>query len=72
VRRACAWPILIGWETLRLLRAGNALDPEQRIKVSRREVRRLRLRSVLLYPWPGAWKKMVPVGKAVASSAHLP
>jgi len=75
VRLACAWPILIGRETLRLLRAGNALDPEQRIKVSRREVRRLRWRSVLLYPWPRAWEKMVPAGKAgkaVASAALLP
>ena len=35
VRLACAWPILIGRETLKLLRAGDALDPQQRIKVSR-------------------------------------
>jgi farnesyl-diphosphate farnesyltransferase len=66
VRLGCSWPILIGWETLKLLRAGNALDPEKRIKVSRRGVRRLRLRSVLLYPWPRAWERMVSVGKAVA------
>lgn len=72
VRLACAWPILIGWETLRLLRAGNALDPAQRIKVSRRHVRRLILRSILLYPWPGAWEKMIPAGKPVASPAILP
>jgi farnesyl-diphosphate farnesyltransferase len=72
VRLACAWPILIGRETLRLLRAGNTLDPQERIKVSRPQVRRLMLRSVLLYPWPGAWKKMVAVGKAVASPAILP
>ena len=72
VRLACAWPILIGRETLRLLRGGNPLDPARRMKVSRREVRRLRLRSVLLYPWPGAWEKMVPAGKAVASPAILP
>jgi farnesyl-diphosphate farnesyltransferase len=75
VRLACAWPILIGRETLKLLRSGNALDPEQRIKVSRREVRRLRWRSVLLYPWPRAWERMVPAGqagKAVASPAVLP
>jgi farnesyl-diphosphate farnesyltransferase len=71
VRLACAWPILIGRETLNRLRAGNALDPERRIKVSRREVRRLILRSVLLYPWPGAWERMVPAGKAVASPAVL-
>jgi farnesyl-diphosphate farnesyltransferase len=72
VRLGCSWPILIGWKTLDLLRAGNPLDPQTRIKVNRREVRRLRLRSVLLYPWPRAWEKMVPTGKAVASPALLP
>ena len=72
VRLACAWPILIGWETLKGLRNGNALDPARRIKVSRGQVRQLMLRSVLLYPWPRAWEKMVPAGKAVASSAVLP
>ena len=59
VRLACAWPILIGRETLKRLRGGNALDPEQRIKVSRQEVRRIVLRSVVLYPLPGAWERMV-------------
>ena len=72
VRLACAWPILIGWETLERLRAGNALDAAQRIKVSRGQVRQFMLRSVLLYPWRGAWERMIPAGKAVASPAVLP
>jgi farnesyl-diphosphate farnesyltransferase len=72
VRLACAWPILIGRETLNRLRAGNPLDPARRIKVSRRQVRQFMLRSVLLYPWQGTWKKMVPPGKAVASPAVFP
>ena len=59
LRLACSWPILIGCETLQLLRTGNVLDPRQRIKISRRRVRRLRLRSVLLYPWRGAWERQV-------------
>ncbi len=59
VRLACAWPILFGMKTLALLRAGNVLDPEQRLKVSRPEVNRLILRSVLCYPWPGAWRRLV-------------
>jgi farnesyl-diphosphate farnesyltransferase len=71
VRLACAWPILIGRETLKRLRSGHALDPARRIKVSRREIRQLIVRSVLLYPWPGAWERMVPAGKAVASPAVL-
>lgn len=76
VRLACAWPILIGRETLAQLRVGNALDPARRIKISRRQVRRLLLRSVLFYPWPGAWKKLAPAekpgGKPVAPPAVLP
>ena len=72
VRLACAWPILIGHETLNRLRAGNALDPERRIKISRQEIRQLMVRSVLLYPWPAAWEKLVGPGKAIASPANLP
>jgi farnesyl-diphosphate farnesyltransferase len=70
VRLACAWPILIGRETLKLLRAGNALDPAGPIKVSRRRVRQLMLRSIVLYPWPRAWAKLA--GKPVASPGVLP
>jgi farnesyl-diphosphate farnesyltransferase len=68
VRLACAWPILIGMKTIERLRAANALDP-QRVKISRTEVRQIILRSVFLYPWPGAWQKMAfpQKGKAVAS-----
>ena len=59
VRLACAWPILIGIETVSLLRAGKVLDPRQRIKVTRRKVRELLLRSILWYPWPRAWTNLV-------------
>jgi farnesyl-diphosphate farnesyltransferase len=59
VRLACAWPILIGVRTLKLLRAGNVLDARQRVKVSRREVKGVILRSVLYYPWPAAWRSLV-------------
>jgi farnesyl-diphosphate farnesyltransferase len=59
VRLACAWPILIGMRTLKLLRAGNVLDARQRVKVSRREVKGVMLRSVLYYPWPAAWRRLV-------------
>jgi farnesyl-diphosphate farnesyltransferase len=59
VRLACAWPILIGQETLKLLWATNVLDSKHRIEVSRGRVKRLMLRSVLLYPWQGAWRRLV-------------
>ena len=77
VRLACAWPILIGRETLGRLRAANVLDPARRIKISRADVRRVVGRSVLRYPWPGAWARLFPAsatetGKAVASGANFP
>lgn len=59
VRLACAWPILIGVKTVARLRAGNVLDPKQRIKISRSEVKGLMWRSVLRYPCPPAWRKLV-------------
>jgi farnesyl-diphosphate farnesyltransferase len=58
VRLACAWPIQIGLETTKLLRAGPILDPEKRVKVTRDEVKKLMFRSVILYPFP-AWKRLV-------------
>lgn len=60
VRLACSWPILIGVKTLARLRTGNVLDPQQRIKISRPEVKGLVRQSVLRYPFPSAWRKLVP------------
>lgn len=76
VRLACAWPILIGVRTIGRLRTRNPLDPEHPIKIQRAEVRSLLLRSVLLYPLPKAWGKLVAVsadatGKAIASASNL-
>jgi farnesyl-diphosphate farnesyltransferase len=59
VRLACAWPILIGRQTLQKLRTGNVLDPQQRIKISRREVRSVMVKSVASYPFPGRWRRLV-------------
>ena len=58
VRLACAWPILIGLETIRLLRTENFLNAGQRVKVSRAEVGRIIRRTVLLYPWASAWSRL--------------
>jgi farnesyl-diphosphate farnesyltransferase len=56
LRLACAWPLLIGVRTLWRLRQDNILDYTRRVKVSRPEIRALIGRSVLLYPWPAAWR----------------
>jgi farnesyl-diphosphate farnesyltransferase len=58
VRLACAWPILIGLKTIERLRTHNVLDPQQRIKISRGEVRGVMVRSLVLYPFRGAWRKL--------------
>jgi farnesyl-diphosphate farnesyltransferase len=76
VRLACAWPILIGVETIKLLRVANVLDPSRRIKISRAAVRKLFARSVVFYVWPVAWNRLFPTassaqGKAVASDANF-
>jgi farnesyl-diphosphate farnesyltransferase len=68
MRLACAWPILIGMKTIEKLRAGNVLDLQQGVKISRAEVRGILLRSTLAYPLPEVWQKLFSTtGKAVAS-----
>jgi farnesyl-diphosphate farnesyltransferase len=59
LRLACAWPILIGVKTIQRLRSGNILDSAQRTKISRAEVRNLILKSIVLYPFPNAWRAQV-------------
>jgi farnesyl-diphosphate farnesyltransferase len=74
LRLACAWPILIGARTIEKLRAAGVAELQQRVKVSRGEVRGIIARSVLLYPFPGAWRNQFqrPAhGKAVASDGKL-
>ncbi|MFZ0828476.1 MAG: phytoene/squalene synthase family protein [Verrucomicrobiia bacterium] len=72
VRLACAWPILIGVKTIEKLRAASGLDLQQRIKVSRSEIRGVLLRSTLLYPLPRVWQNLFFAGgKAVASGGKL-
>ncbi len=58
VRLACAWPILIGLDTIKLLREGNVLDPTQRHKISRQEVKKWIWRSIVYYSSPPAWRAL--------------
>lgn len=55
VRLGCAWPLMIGNETLRRLRATRILSERARVKVSRREVWGLIVASLVRYPWPRWW-----------------
>jgi farnesyl-diphosphate farnesyltransferase len=58
VRLACAWPLLIGIETINRLRSAPVLGAP-RVKVSRPEVKKLILRSVLLYPLRNKWNAQI-------------
>lgn len=60
VRLACAWPILIGLQTLNRLKLDPILDPDRRIKVTRAQVRNIMLRSIVLYPFANPWRAQVP------------
>ena len=60
VRLACAWPVLIGVKTIEKLRAADVMELQQRVKVSRGEVRGILLRSVVGCPFPGAWRQLFP------------
>jgi farnesyl-diphosphate farnesyltransferase len=56
VRLACAWPVLIGLQTLQRLRVEPVLDPARRVKITRTEVWGIVLRSIWRYPFPGSWR----------------
>jgi hypothetical protein len=51
---------LIGARTIQQLRREKILDPAYRVKIGRDEVRRLIAKSVVLYPFAGAWKSQFP------------
>jgi farnesyl-diphosphate farnesyltransferase len=65
VRLACAWPVLIGLRTIEKLRAGRVLDPQQRIKISRSEVRRIIFRSVVCCPFREAWRRLASTKETI-------
>ena len=58
VRLACAWPILIGLETLQRLRHEPVLDPARRVKISRAAVRRILFQTLWRYPFRGSWRAL--------------
>lgn len=58
LRLACAWPILIGLKTLGRLRTARVLDPGHPVKISRAEVYRLMLLSMVCLPVPVLWTRL--------------
>ena len=58
VRLACAWPILLGVKTIEKLRGANVIELQQRVKVSRGEVRKIIFHSLVRCPFQSAWRKL--------------
>jgi farnesyl-diphosphate farnesyltransferase len=58
IRLACAWPVLIGQKTIARLRTGKVLDPRERIKITRGEVRSILLKTIVASPFPDRWRKL--------------
>ena len=58
LRLACAWPLLMGQETLALLRRANPLQPEPRLKISRAQVRGVLWRTIWRLPFRSPWEKL--------------
>lgn len=65
VRLACAWPLLIGIKTIEQLRAASLTELQQRVKVPRKNVKRIIISSIMASPFPPLWKNLFP-SKAVA------
>ena len=55
VRLACAWPILIGVQTLRRLREPGVLDARRRVKISRADVRSILWATLWRLPFQRRW-----------------
>lgn len=70
IRLACAWPILIGVETIERLRSVGVIELQQRVKIPRSDVRHVILRSLMACPFPPLWKNLFPA-KAVALKENL-
>jgi farnesyl-diphosphate farnesyltransferase len=63
VRLACAWPLLIGIQTLaKLENASSPISPSP-VKVTRRELQGILTRSLIFYPVPWAWDRLFPAAK---------
>ena len=59
MRLGCIWPILIGIRTLELLANSNPLNIEERVKVPRREVRKILFTTFIKGLIPGGWNQLM-------------
>ena len=59
LRGACMLPVVIGKKTVSKLRKGNVLDPKNRIKIDRSEVKSVLRKVVMAVPFEGMSKKLL-------------
>ena len=59
LRGACMLPVVIGKRTISKLRSGNVLDPENRIKIARSEIKSVLRKVVMSVPFEGMSKKLL-------------
>ena len=65
---ACLLPVLIGQKTVNLLRTSKILDSTKRVKVPRKIVKRLMIRSIFSVITPGGTKRLLKKNKAKKSN----
>ncbi|MAV07143.1 MAG: farnesyl-diphosphate farnesyltransferase [Euryarchaeota archaeon] len=65
---ACLLPVLIGQKTVNLLRTSKILDSTKRVKVPRKIVKRLMIRSIFSVITPGGTKRLLRKNKAKKSN----
>ena len=58
VRLACAWPVLIGLQTLKALPLDDPLNPSRRAKISRHAVKTIIAKTILAHPFPRLWQRL--------------
>lgn len=63
LRLACAWPALIGMNTIEKLRKTNILNPLIRVKTSRAEIYGIIIGSILRYPFSATWNSLLPLSE---------
>ena len=68
LRGACMLPVLVAYRTLDRLRDGNVLDPGQRIKISREEIKDGVKKVAVAVPFPGSGSKLLGKAKMAGRS----
>jgi farnesyl-diphosphate farnesyltransferase len=65
LRAACMLPVLIGQRTLSLLRTSNVLDQNNRVKVLRPEIKRLRNQTLRALVIPGGCQRLLRKNRGI-------